>query len=136
MTTNSQMPASPSLRVLGAYCIEACESAFDVAENEVRCTGLDLYVDALVRERQLNILIVFDDDVSQTGDGRFEETGNGIEPVSPHGLRAGFVTTAYRNGVPDEEIMGHTRHRSLTTMRGYVRRAKLSHASPAGKVGL
>ncbi len=28
------------------------------------------------------------------------------EPISPHGLRAGFVTTAYRNGVPDEEIMG------------------------------
>ena len=58
------------------------------------------------------------------------------EPVSPHGLRAGFVTTAYRNGVPDEEIMAHTRHRSLTTMRGYVRRARLSNASPAGKVGL
>lgn len=58
------------------------------------------------------------------------------EPVSPHGLRAGFVTTAYRNGVPDEEIMGHTRHRSLTTMRGYVRRAKLGGASPSGKVGL
>jgi integrase len=62
--------------------------------------------------------------------------GTLAEPVSPHGLRAGFVTTAYRNGVPDEEIMGHTRHRSLTTMRGYVRRAKLSNASPAGKVGL
>jgi integrase len=56
--------------------------------------------------------------------------------VSPHGLRAGFVTTAYRNGVPDEEIMGHTRHRSLTTMRSYVRRAKLSRESPAGKLGL
>jgi integrase len=48
--------------------------------------------------------------------------------VSPHGLRAGFVT--------DEEIMGHTRHRSLTTMRSYVRRAKLSRESPAGKLGL
>jgi integrase len=59
-----------------------------------------------------------------------------VEPVSPHGLRAGFVTTAYRNGVPDEEIMGHTRHRSLTTMRSYVRRAKLSRESPAGKLGL
>ena len=59
-----------------------------------------------------------------------------LEPVSPHGLRAGFVTAAYRNNVPDEEIMGHTRHRSLTTMRSYVRRSKLSHASPAGKVGL
>jgi integrase len=62
--------------------------------------------------------------------------GTLAEPVSPHGLRAGFVTTAYRNGVPDEEIMGHTRHRSLTTMRSYVRRAKLSQASPAGKLGL
>jgi integrase len=58
------------------------------------------------------------------------------EPVSPRGLRAGFVTTAYRNGVPDEKIMGHTRHRSLTTMRSYVRRAKLSRESPAGKLGL
>lgn len=58
------------------------------------------------------------------------------EPVSPHGLRAGFITAAYRNGVPDEEIMGHTRHRSLTSMRTYVRRAKLGCESPSGKVGL
>ena len=62
--------------------------------------------------------------------------GTLAESVSPHGLRAGFVTTAYRNGVPDEEIMGHTRHRSLTTMRSYVRRAKLSQVSPASKLGL
>ena len=62
--------------------------------------------------------------------------GTLAEPVSPHGLRAGFVTTAYRNGVPDEEIMGHTRHRSLTTMRSYIRRAKLSQTSPTGKLGL
>ncbi len=59
--------------------------------------------------------------------------GTLAEPFSPHGLRAGFVTTANRNGVPDEEIMGHTRHRSLTTMRSYVRRAKLGRESPAGK---
>ncbi len=58
------------------------------------------------------------------------------EPITPHGMRAGFVTTAYKNGVPDEEIMGHTRHRSLATMRGYVRRAKLGTSSPAGKLGL
>ena len=61
--------------------------------------------------------------------------GTLAEPISPHGPRAGFVTTA-RNGVPDEEIMGHTRHRSLATMRSYVRRAKLSKDSPAGKLGL
>ena len=62
--------------------------------------------------------------------------GTVLEPVTPHGLRAGFVTTAYRNGVPDEEIMGHTRHRDLRTMRNYVRRAKLGNTSPAGKLGL
>ncbi len=62
--------------------------------------------------------------------------GSRLEPISPHGLRAGFVTAAYRNNVPDEEIMGHSRHRSLTVMRSYVRRSKLSQASPAGKVGL
>lgn len=62
--------------------------------------------------------------------------GSLAEPVSPHGLRAGFVTTTYRNGVPDEEIMGHTRHRSLATMRSYVRRSKLSSSSPAAKLGL
>jgi hypothetical protein len=38
-------------------------------------------------------------------------------------MRAGLITTAYRKGVSDEEIMGRTRHRSLTTMRTYVRRA-------------
>jgi integrase len=31
--------------------------------------------------------------------------GTRLEPVTPHGMRAGFVTTAYRNGVSDEEIM-------------------------------
>ena len=46
------------------------------------------------------------------------------------------MTTAYRNGVPDEEIMGYTRHRSPTMMRSYVRRPKLSQVSPAGKLGL
>ncbi|WP_376100587.1 hypothetical protein ACE7GA_00185 [Roseomonas sp. CCTCC AB2023176] len=52
------------------------------------------------------------------------------ERLSPHGLRAGFVTEAYVAGARDEEVMGHTRHRDLKTMRGYVRRAKLVTASP------
>jgi hypothetical protein len=34
------------------------------------------------------------------------------EPVSRHGLCAGFVTTAYRNGVPDEEWVAHITHRA------------------------
>ncbi len=62
--------------------------------------------------------------------------GTLLEPITPHGMRAGFITTAYRNGVSDEEIMGHTRHRSLPTMRGYIRRGKLGKESRAGKLGL
>ncbi|MFL5338084.1 MAG: hypothetical protein ACJ8H8_34185 [Geminicoccaceae bacterium] len=54
----------------------------------------------------------------------------------PHGLHAGFVTKAHRQGARDEQIMDHTRHRDLRTMRGYVRRAKLVSESPVRKFGL
>jgi len=58
------------------------------------------------------------------------------ERLSPHGLRAGFVTEAYAAGARDEQIMAHTRHRDLKTMRGYVRRARLGLDSPAKLLGL
>jgi integrase len=48
--------------------------------------------------------------------------GTALEPVTPHGLRAGFVTQSNLAGARDEEIMQHTRHRHLATMRRYVRR--------------
>jgi len=62
--------------------------------------------------------------------------GTALEPISPHGLRAGFVTEAYRAGVPDEAIMGHTRHRDLASMRRYVRRARLEADTPSRRLGL
>jgi integrase len=58
------------------------------------------------------------------------------ERLSPHGLRAGFITQAYINGARDEQIMDHTRQKDLRTMRGYVRRAKLVTESPAKLLGL
>ena len=61
---------------------------------------------------------------------------SGLKWLLPHGLRAGFVTEAYRQGARDEQIMDHTRHRDLRTMRGYVRRAKLVSESPVRKLGL
>jgi len=62
--------------------------------------------------------------------------GTALEPISAHSLRAGFITEAYRTGLDDEAIMGHSRHKDLRTMRRYVRRAKLVTGSVAGKVGL
>ena len=59
----------------------------------------------------------------------------GIEGITPHSLRAGFVTEAYRAGLRVEAIMQHTRHRDLASMRRYVRRARLLEDSAAAASG-
>lgn len=64
---------------------------------------------------------------------------NGANPrehISPHGMRAGFITEAYAAGVRDEDIMAHTRHKSRDVMRRYVRRSALITGSPTGKLDL
>jgi hypothetical protein len=62
--------------------------------------------------------------------------GTALEPISPHGLWAGLVTHAYRAGLRDEEIMKHSRHRKLRSMRRYVRRARLTEDSPEKRLDL
>jgi integrase len=59
-----------------------------------------------------------------------------FDRLSAHALRVGFITEAYDKGVRDEDIMRHTRHRDLRTMRGYVQRAGLVSESPAGQLDL
>ena len=63
-------------------------------------------------------------------------TLEGFDRLSAHALRVGFITEAYAKGVRDEDIMRHTRHRDLRTMRGYVQRAGLVDESPAGMIDL
>jgi integrase len=63
-------------------------------------------------------------------------TVEGFDRLSAHALRVGFITAAYDKGVRDEDIMRHTRHRDLRTMRGYVQRAGLVSESPAGMLDL
>jgi integrase len=53
------------------------------------------------------------------------------ERLSPHGLRAGFITEAYLKGALDEQVMHHTRQRSIATTQGYRRRARITRDSPA-----
>ena len=67
---------------------------------------------------------------------RMSLAGIEMKALSPHAMRVGFITEAYNRGVRDEDIMKHTRHKDLRTMRGYVRRAGLITDSPAGLVGL
>ena len=63
-------------------------------------------------------------------------TVEGFTRLSAHALRVGFITEAYDKGARDEDIMRHTRHRDLRTMRGYVQRAGLVSESPAGSLDL
>jgi site-specific recombinase XerD len=51
----------------------------------------------------------------------------GLDPrqFSAHSLRAGFLTSAARRGASLFKMMDVSRHRSLTTLKGYVRDAEL-----------
>jgi integrase len=60
----------------------------------------------------------------------------GFDRFSAHSLRVGFITAAYEKGVRDEDIMKHSRHKDLRTMRGYVERAGLLDQSPVGALDL
>jgi integrase len=53
------------------------------------------------------------------------------ERLSPHGLRAGFITEAYLHGALDEQVQQHARQKSIATTRRYRNRAKVVAASPA-----
>jgi integrase len=53
------------------------------------------------------------------------------ERLSPHGLRAGFITEAYLRGARDEQVMHHARQSDFATTQGYRRRAKITQDSPA-----
>ena len=53
-----------------------------------------------------------------------------------HSLRAGFVTAAFHEGVPEAAIMPHTRHRKPETLYRYRRAATVFVDNPSARVGL
>ncbi len=70
--------------------------------------------------------------VSKAGrllDRRLEATGvrhilfarAGSKRVSPHALRAGFITSAAKNGAAEHVIQRTSRHKSVEVLRGYIR---------------
>jgi site-specific recombinase XerD len=61
-----------------------------------------------------------------------------LDPASyaGHSLRAGFATQAFLNGAAEVSIMRQTRHKSLNTLRKYIRDRSLFRDNPAAKLGL
>jgi site-specific recombinase XerD len=62
----------------------------------------------------------------------------GLDPhrYAGHSLRAGLATAAAAAGAPERAIMAQTGHRSVTTLRGYIRRGTLFEENAAGYLGL
>lgn len=62
----------------------------------------------------------------------------GLDPAryAGHSLRAGLCTEAFRNGAREIDIMRQTGHRSVTTLKRYVRDAALFRNNVAAVVGL
>ncbi len=53
-----------------------------------------------------------------------EKAGYKSEEFGGHSLRAGFLTSAAENGASVFRMMDISRHKSVDTVRGYVRRAE------------
>jgi integrase len=62
----------------------------------------------------------------------------GLDPAdyAGHSLRAGLATQAYLNGASELAIMQQTGHRSLATVRKYIRQGSLFRDNPAARLGL
>lgn len=60
----------------------------------------------------------------------------GLDPdaFGGHSLRAGFATSAVAAGLAEHDIMRQTRHRSVQSFRGYVRKGSLFLDNPAGRL--
>jgi site-specific recombinase XerD len=62
----------------------------------------------------------------------------GLDPTlyAGHSLRAGFATQAFLNGAAELSIIRQTRHKSLVTLRRYIRERTLFRDNPAARLGL
>jgi hypothetical protein len=62
----------------------------------------------------------------------------GLDPkrYAGHSLRAGLVTQAAINNVPEHRIMRQTRHKSSDMVRKYIREVDLFRGSASAALGL
>ncbi|SFV10993.1 Site-specific recombinase XerD [Methylobacterium sp. 174MFSha1.1] len=74
--------------------------------------------------------------VAQIVKDRAELAGLDAKAFSGHSLRAGFATSAAKSRVEEREIMKHTRHKSVSTFRRYVRFADIWERNLVVEIGL
>jgi integrase len=62
--------------------------------------------------------------------------GMDVAPISGHSARAGCVTQAAMNGVPERIIMKQTGHKTVATLRKYIRSGEIFRDNAAAGLGL
>lgn len=67
---------------------------------------------------------------------RAEAIGLPSDGFAGHSLRSGMATSAARAGATEVQIMAQTGHKSLPTLRRYIRRGSLFSDNAAGRLGL
>lgn len=63
-----------------------------------------------------------------------ENAGFDRSEFSGHSLRRGFITTAKRVGTDEHNIMRHTRHKSIATMRRYIDSSDVMQDNPTAHI--
>ena len=62
--------------------------------------------------------------------------GDIVPSFAGHSLKAGFVMTAIREGVPEDLIMAQTGHKKRDTLDKYIRRTNKWQENAAMRLGL
>ena len=65
-----------------------------------------------------------------------EDAGYDASQFAGHSLRAGLATAAAMAGASERSIQNQTGHKSVLTLRRYIRDGSLFKENAAGKVGL
>ena len=65
-----------------------------------------------------------------------KKTKEAVPSFAGHSLRAGFVTTAIKSGVPEDLIMAQTGHKKRDTLDKYIRRTNKWTDNAALRIGL
>jgi site-specific recombinase XerD len=88
---------------------------------------------AITRGGRVGAAALGDDSVADLVKGYAKRVGLDAGTFSGHSLRAGFLTTGAERGASIWKLMEVSRHKSVDTLRGYVRRADLfkDHAGAA-----
>ena len=61
--------------------------------------------------------------------------GHDVEDFAGHSLRAGLATSAAAAGKSERAIMNQTGHRSLKTVRRYIRQGSVFRENAADRIG-